>query len=346
MNSNSTLRPMEKNSKFKPFFSKLKDYTTEGAIPPKYGEIIEKFYLCYQEAISSSEENTDTHNEVFLTLLHLIDQQCQNPFDFQPYHALIRKPFDYYQFGLDLVKPLVDLPHSTVKGLDHLKQIAGSLEKGENAIFLANHQTEADPQAISILLENSYPKLGEEMIFVAGERVITDPLAAPISMGRNLLCIYSKRYIDHPPEQKMKKQLHNKRTMELMSQLLSEGGKAIYVAPSGGRDRPNPNGVVEVAPFDPQSIEMFYLMAQRAGHPTHFYPMALKTYELLPPPQTIQVELGEARVTKRADIHLAFGPKIDMENFPGNDLKDKHERRSARADYICNLVRQDYTKFP
>lgn len=337
---------MEKNSKFEPFYSLLKRYIKDGAIPPKYGEIIEQFYLCYQEAISTAVGPADYHHEVFLTLLKLIKEQCQNPFDFQPYHALIRKPFDYYQFGIDLVKPLVDLPHSTVIGKDNLRQIATYLEKGDNVIFLANHQTEADPQAISILLEDSYPKLGEEMIFVAGERVITDPLAVPASMGRNLLCIYSKRYIDNPPEDKMKKQLHNKRTMELMSQLLSEGGKAIYVAPSGGRDRPNAGGIVEIAPFDPQSIEMFYLMTQRAGHLTHFYPMALKTYALLPPPQTIQLELGEARITKRADIHLAFGPEIDMEKFPGSDSPNKHERRSARAEHICNLVRQDYVKFP
>ena len=337
---------MEKNSKFKPFYSKLEQYVKEGSIPPKYADIIEQFYLCYQEAISTAEGPPDYHNDVFVTLLRLIKEQSENPFDFQPYHSLIRKPFDHYQFGLDLVGPLVDLSKSTVSGREHLKQIADSLERGENAIFLANHQTEADPQAISILLENSYPKLAEEMIFVAGERVITDPLAIPASMGRNLLCIYSKRYIDNPPELKMKKQMHNKRTMELMSQLLSEGGKSIYVAPSGGRDRPNAEGVVEIAPYDPQSIEMFYLMAQRAGHPTHFYPMALKTYELLPPPQTIQVELGEARITKRAGIHIAFGPKIDMENFPGSDSKDKHERRAARAKHICDLVKRDYDKFP
>ena len=337
---------MEKNSKFKPFFSKLEQYVKEGSISPKAGHILEKFYLGYQQAISSKEGPKDYHHEMFFNLLHLIKQQCLEPFVFQPYHEHMRKPFDYYQFGLDLLKPLVDMPHSFVLGLDHLKNIVSSLEKGENAIFLANHQAEADPQAISILLENYYPKFAEEMIFVAGERVITDPFAAPFSMGRNLLCIFSKRYIDHPPEQKMKKQLHNKRTMELMSELLSEGGKAIYVAPSGGRDRPNEQGIVEVAPFDPQSIEMLNLMAQRAGHPTHFYPLALKTYQLLPPPQTVQVELGEVRTTKRAGIHLAFGPQIDMENFPGNDSKDKHERRSARAEYICNLVRQDYAKFP
>jgi len=327
----------------KPFHSKIEQYLKEGSIPPKYVDLLEKFYLGYQRAVSSQG---DSHEKLFLDLLDLIKQQCLEPFTFQPFHKHLRKPFDYYQFGIDLVKPLVDMPNSTVQGLEYLKEIATSLEKGENAIFLANHQVEADPQIISILLENFYPKFAEEMIFVAGERVITDPLAVPFSMGRNLLCIFSKRYIDHPPEQKMKKQLHNKRTMELMSELLSEGGKAIYVAPSGGRDRPNAEGVVEIAPFDPQSIEMLYLMAQRAGHPTHFYPLALKSYELLPPPETIQVELGEARIAKCADIHLAFGPRIDMENFPGSDSSDKHSRRSARAEYIWNLVRQDYVKFP
>jgi len=333
---------MEKNSTSN-FLSKLKEDAKEEAIPQKYADILEQFYLGYQQAVASQEGNYD---KIFFNLLERIKQQCLEPFVFQPFHKHLRKPFDYYQFGIDLVKPLVDMPHSSVQGIDHLKQIVSSQEKGENAIFLANHQVEADPQAISILLENSYPRFAEEMIFVAGERVITDPLAVPFSMGRNLLCIFSKRYIDHPPEQKMKKQLHNKKTMELMSELLSEGGKAIYVAPSGGRDRPNTSGVVEIAPFDPQSIEMLYLMAIRAGHPTHFYPLALKTYQLLPPPETIQVELGEARIAKRADIHLAFGPKIDMEHFPGSDSTDKHARRAARAEYICNLVKRDYAKFP
>lgn len=341
MSSNFILQSMEKNSKSNPFLDKLKSYVDERSIPPKYGLILEKFYQDYQQAVSPS----DKYLGLFLSLLDLTRQQCLEPYLFQPYHERVRKPFDYYQFGIDILKPLVDMSHSSILGLEHLKDIITSIEKGENVIFLANHQAEADPQAISILLENSYPQFAEEMIFVAGERVITDPLAVPFSMGRNLLCIFSKKYIDYPPEHKMKKQLHNKRTMELMSELLSEGGKAIYVAPSGGRDRPNADGVVEVAPFDPQSIEMFYLMAQRAGHPTHFYPLTLKTYELLPPPQTVQVELGEARTTNRAGIHLAFGPRIDMEHFPGSDSKDKHERRAKRAQYIWNLVHQEYVKF-
>jgi glycerol-3-phosphate O-acyltransferase len=325
------------------FFAEVEKFSKEGAIPPKYVGILENFYQGYKKAVPTFGQ---ANERVFFNLLDQIRQQCQEPFVFQPYHKQMRKPFDYYQFGIDLVEPLVDMSNSSVRGLEYLKEIIGSLEKGENAIFLANHQAEADPQAISILLESSYPKFAEEMIFVAGERVVTDPLAVPFSMGRNMLCIFSKRYIDVPPEQKMKKQLHNKRTMELMSELLSEGGKAIYVAPSGGRDRRNADGVVEIAKFDPQSIEMLNLMAQRAGHPTHFYPLALKTYELFPPPETIQVELGEARIAKRSGIHLAFGRKIDMENFPGSDLKDKHGRRSARAEHIWKLVHDAYLKFP
>src|SRR5262249_36194951 len=159
-------------------------------------------------------------------------------------------PFDYYAFGNTFFRLLVDAKASRVKGDKNIHEIIAHLKNGHNVVLLSNHQIEADPQAISILLDDKYPGLAEGMIAVGGERVITDPLAVPFSMGRNLLCIYSKRYIDHPPEKKAEKQHHNKRTMEIMSLLLKEGGKLIYVAPSGGRDRRNKQGVVEVAPFD------------------------------------------------------------------------------------------------
>jgi glycerol-3-phosphate O-acyltransferase len=161
-------------------------------------------------------------------------------------------------------------------------------------------------------------------------------------MGRNLLCIYSKKYVENDPETKADKLLHNQRTMKLMSQLLSEGGKCIYVAPSGGRDRQGPDGKIEVAFFDPQSIEMFWLMAKKANHPTHFYPLALSTYDLLPPPERVEKQLGESRVTKATPIGLAFGPEIDMENFPGSDQRDKKVKRQKRAQFIWETVNKDY----
>src|SRR3989344_7692107 len=262
---------------------------THDHFPPKTQKILEGFFDSYQKI-------TKQDVEILKTFRKLLEKQLKNPFQFEPYHKKVRSPFDYYQFGLDFVRPLIDLSHSRVTGLENLKKIDDQLHKQENVILLANHQTETDPLAISILLENSHPHIGEKIIYVAGERVITDPLAIPFSMGCDLLCIYSKRYIDHPLELKAQKQLHNKHTMQQMSGLLQEGGKIIYVAPSGGRDRKNAQGKIDVAPFDAASIEMFHLMAKKAKHPTFFMPFALYTYDLFPPPDTIQRELGEGRI--------------------------------------------------
>jgi glycerol-3-phosphate O-acyltransferase len=130
--------------------------------------------------------------------------------------------------------------------------------------------------------------------------------------------------------------------MEGMAELLSAGGHAIYVAPSGGRDRRDASGTVTVAPFDPQNVEMFYLMAQRALRPTHFYPMALSTYDILPPPETVQVELGEPRTMTYSPVHLAIGAELDMAGF---DALERTERRVARADAAWNAVRELYAAF-
>jgi glycerol-3-phosphate O-acyltransferase len=224
--------------------------------------------------------------------------------------------------------------------------MAEQIKRGENVILLANHQTELDPQAISLLIGDTYPKLAEDIISVAGHRVIQDPMAIPLSKGCNLLCIYSKKYLQDNPEKKEERLLHNQRTMLRMSQLLSEGGKFIYVAPSGGRDRPNAEGEIEIAEFDPSSIELFWLMAQRAEQPTHFYPMALFTYALLPPPDHVGKKLGEPRHTQTTPIYLAFGREIDMSETFTKEKIDKKLLRKQRALWIWEQVKADYALFP
>ncbi|PIS01412.1 MAG: glycerol-3-phosphate acyltransferase [Chlamydiae bacterium CG10_big_fil_rev_8_21_14_0_10_35_9] len=323
-----------------PFIEKLKELKTKKIITDRYFNILKSFYLCYKNA----EAETTAHEKIFREFLPLVVHQFKEPFQFQPYHERIRKPYDYYQFGVEFIRPLVDIEDSYVLGKSNIDKMVEQLAAKENVILLANHQTETDPQAISLLLEDTYPQFAEEMIFVAGDRVVTDPLAIPFSMGRNLLCIFSKRYIDTPPELKEKKQIHNQKTMQLMSDLLKEGGKAIYVAPSGGRDRRNDQGEIELAPFDPQSIEMFLLMAKKSKRPTHFYPLSLLTYELLPPPKSVQQELGEERSTKHCPIHLAFGSEINMNEYPGSDSVEKSEKRKKRSEYIYHLVQQNYQK--
>ena len=103
-----------------------------------------------------------------------------------------------------------------------------------------NRQTEADPSAFTALMDDVAPGFAASMVSVAGDRVTTDPVAVPFSKGRNLLCIYSKRHMNNPPELASKKKMHNARTMGALQKLLQTGGRCIWVAPSGGRDRPPP----------------------------------------------------------------------------------------------------------
>jgi glycerol-3-phosphate O-acyltransferase len=296
---------------------------------------------CFRSAFDHEKRPFDKMVPLLSIFFKFIIEQLQSPHKFEAYHRKIRTPVDYYQFSLDFFQLLINLEQSTITGIDQLANISEQLSRGENVVFLANHQTEADPQAIAILLKKNHPKLAEQIIYVAGERVITDPVAIPFSLGTDLLCIYSKRYIDSPPEEKAAKQIHNKHTMELMSKLLQEGGKAIYVAPAGGRDRKDPTGQINPTPFDPNSIEMFYLMAKKAKTPTHFYPLALDTYQFLPPPSTINIALGEVRTAKYSPVHLSFGAECEMEE---SNSESKHERRKARADKIwesvCKLYRE------
>jgi glycerol-3-phosphate O-acyltransferase len=320
------------------FLDKLNDYCKMGLIKENFCNILKEFYFSYKTAIKNRSHKNDSLKN-FTTFLDIVKEQTKNPHKFSHYHKKIRKPFDYYLFGIQFLKPLIDIKNSHLLGIENLKKIKSQLETRENVILLANHQIESDPQAISILLEKDFEELASKIIYVAGERVIKDPLAIPFSMGCDLLCIYSKKYINNPPNLKREKQLHNKKTMQLMSTLLKEGRKIIYVAPSGGRDRPDDSGTIQIAPFDPQSLEMFYLMAQKAETKTHFYPLSLHTYNILPPPDKTQIEMGEKRITKSGKIDAFFGKEIDMEMF--NNL-DKILKRKKRAEYIYNLVKTGY----
>ena len=65
----------------------------------------------------------------------------------------------------------------------------------------------ASSQVFSVMLDPEHPGFAESTIFVAGDRVTTDLIAQPFSMGRNLLCIFSKKHVDNPPELKSQKKV-------------------------------------------------------------------------------------------------------------------------------------------
>ncbi|KAF3363290.1 Glycerol-3-phosphate acyltransferase,chloroplastic [Chlamydiales bacterium STE3] len=324
----------------------LDSYVANGKLPNGLAQNLYRFYESYIAAIAKNGYTNETAFPLIDRLAKEVIKQILHPYRFEPYHQRILKPFNYYEFGLNLIRPLIDLKHSEVRGLERVDQIAQSVKNGENVILFANHQTEPDPQVISILLEKTHPSLAEEMLFVAGHRVITDPLAVPLSKGRNLLCIYSKKHLEHQPELKAERLLHNQRTLKKMGELLNQGGNCIYVAPSGGRDRINSKGEIEVAKFDAHSIELFLLLAQKAQKLTHFYPLALSTFHLLPPPSNVEKEIGENRYANSTPVFLSFGQEILPNSFSHDSSLSKLDRRHNRAEFIWKLVERDYLQLP
>lgn len=304
-------------------------------LPSHYAALFNAFQERYLKAVVLAPEDLGPAMAQLECFLDLVISQVENPYAFEVMHHALRTPFDYYAFGLKFIRPLLDLDHSRLLGLEHLKMLEKAREKGDNVIFFANHQIEADPQVLSILLQTEAPKLAEEFFSVAGARVTSDPLAVPFSLGRNLLSVYSKNHMSTDPEKRATQQTHNLRTINALSEMLQQGGYAIYVAPSGGRDRPDAEGLVLPSPFDPTSIQLFTLLAKKARRPVYFTPMALSTYAVLPPPDTRQAQLGEERYVAKNRVGVAIGEPLNFEPF---SLLEKEVRQQAAADYAGQAV--------
>jgi glycerol-3-phosphate O-acyltransferase len=265
-----------------------------------------------------------------------VKEGVATPYSFGHIHYAEHYPIDFYEFAREFVRPLIDMSKSCVLGKENVETITQTLEKRENVILLANHQTEIDSQVISLLLDPINEHLASSMFFLAGHRVTSDPIAIPFSRGTNILSIYSKKYVDSPPELRAEKLQHNARTLSGFSDLLNEGGVCVYVAASNGRDRLDESGKASVAPFDPQSVEMIHLLGKNAAQPTHFHLLALSTIDLLPPPPTINLELGEERPLSFGPARLYFGPCLELEKI--GTAEDKKMRRIERSQELTREV--------
>ena len=135
-----------------------------------------------------------------------------------------------------------------------------------------------------------------------------------------------------------------------MGELFAKGGALFWVAPSGGRDRPDETGEFVVAPFDPKVLDMFKILAMQAAKPLSFYPMvcidhvymysiytiyvmlmcssyrcmyyltqAMYSNKLVPPPKDVSSGLGEERSGKRGPVSVHLLAR--MPDLGG--LKDK-----------------------
>ncbi|XVF11111.1 hypothetical protein REPUB_Repub07fG0240900 [Reevesia pubescens] len=287
-----------------------------GRLPPNVAAGMEELYQNYRNAVFQSGDPTAV--EIVLSNMAVaFDRmllEVEDPFVFEPYHKALREPFDYYMFGQNYIRPLIDFRNSYVGNISLFYEIEEKLKQGHNVVLISNHQTEADPAVIALFLEKTNPLIAENMIYVAGDRVITDPLCKPFSMGRNLICVYSKKHMNDVPALAEMKRKANTRSLKEMALLLRGGSKIVWIAPSGGRDRPDPlTKEWYPAPFDSSSVDNMRRLIEHSGAPGHIYPLALLCYDIMPPPLQVEKEIGEKRIITFHGAGLSVAPKISLQ---------------------------------
>ena len=328
-----------------------------GQLPPKMIAFMDHFVTEYGIALQQSNNEKATPQGFLANMGSAIHFGMKYGMPNSPYlyqfgvtHDAIRgnpeavdrdDQIDFYAWGCDFFRPCMDLDNSVVMGEDNLKEAFEYISKGENVVFLANHQSEADPQVFSCMLEKvGLGKQGEQIYYVAGHKVTTDVLAIPFSMGRNLLCIHSKKHIDSDPEAKPMKMKQNLATMSAMQNKMKTGGHAFWVAPSGGRDRRDiSTGKVPAAPFDQKTIDMFRLMSNKAKTPTHFYSLAMVSYDLCPPPDTIEAGTGEMRNIRFSPVGIACSKELENKGgVESRHLFTEHAQEEVEHNYDALLT--------
>lgn len=281
-----------------------------GRFPKKLIPVWQDFYNNYRNAVAGSGAqgaNELLATKIQATIADCVMLQLVQPYTFPSVHKRILEPYNYYEFGQRYVGALIDFQASVLGQPDRWAQIEAQLAAKHNVVLLANHQTEADPGVFAHMLAASHPEMATSVVYVAGDRVITDPLSKPFSMGRNLFCVHSKKHINDVPELYQEKADTNRKTLVAMARRLNEGGALIWIAPSGGRDRSlTPDGVDFLPdPFDASAVELMRSLTARAKQPGHLYPMAMYSWPVMPPPKTVDKTMGERRLTNYTGVGIS-----------------------------------------
>ncbi len=299
---------------------------------------ISAFFHSYDKIHSDLKLDSNEVYSVLKDYLKMIKQELFSPTPFNIFHEQEKSPIDYYLFAKRLLSPFIDKKSSKIFGKKNIDAIIDILSRGENVMLLSNHQAEGDPTLLAALLDDHYPNLIEQMIAVAGARVTTDPITIPLTRGQNILCVYSKKYFEIHADRKQEMLQHNSSSMLTLRHLLNDGGKLVFVAPSGGRDRKNADGHLYPSLFDPESIELMRLVGEKSKKKTHYFPLALYTYDILPPPEKIKKAIGEQRKMCHSPIHVNFGKEYTMSAPSSEEKKEKHLFRKNQAGSIHKVV--------
>src|SRR5690606_10868542 len=106
----------------------LKSFMKKYNIPDPLQDILTGFIDDYLAIVREREGDLEKALVILSTFVALVEDEIGDPFIFQPYHQRIDSPFDYYHFGMDLLRPLVRFEDSYVQGLPIVDEITGLLK--------------------------------------------------------------------------------------------------------------------------------------------------------------------------------------------------------------------------
>lgn len=312
--------------------------------PKKLLALWDDFYNNYLSAMRASGVNhpEEVAAKVQATIADCALKEFVDPYTFPSFHQALVEPYNYFEFGQRYVGSLTDFDRSVLGYPDRWADVARQLADGHNVVLLANHQTEADPGVFAHMLMSTQPQLAKQVVYVAGDRVVTDPLCKPFSMGRNLFCVHSKKHLDDVPELKAAKMETNRKTLVAMTRALNQGGCLMWIAPSGGRDRPKADGTWSPDKFDATAVELMRNLVARAKQPGHLYPMAMYSWPMMPPPKTIEASIGERRITNYTPVGISICHELDVPAVV-NGATEKEEQQARLAQAAWEATCAEYT---
>ena len=325
----------------------VRTFAMIGVVSMKTSHTFDGLYNNYFNAVVNKSDGVDDKFvvNVMKQILCRVFKEFVDPYTFPSHHERMLAPYNYYEFGQRYVRCMVDFANSYIGHRERFADVSARLKRGENVILLANHQSEADPGVFALLLEKEFPALAENVIYVAGDRVIDDPLAKPFSMGRNLLCVHSKKYLDEDPATKPAKMKQNRTTLVKMQRLLNAGGNLLWIAPSGGRDRPDDAGYWKPAAFDVTTVELMKKLALNAKSKTALFPFAMWSWKIMPPPPKVQVELGEERIINFSGVGIALAEELDVDAIvEAAGAEGKEAEAKAVTEATWNAMNAEYEK--
>ena len=242
------------------FLDTLDRLVQDGKLSSKVREGLVELFVNYRGALMKNKKEVDADGEASKMIASIAERvalQFLSPYTFPSRHERILEPFNYYLFGQRYCGNLINFDCSYVGNVEGFVKIQNQLNNGDNVVIMANHQSEADPGVWAWMTQYVSPSLATDVYYVAGDRVVLDTFAKPFSMGRNLICVHSKRHMDDDIELRAAKMKTNQKSVRELGNMMKKGGALIWVAPSGGRDRIDIElGSYKPSLFDPSAIQL------------------------------------------------------------------------------------------